>query len=532
MPVVSRPRRGTPPRLPPRDLPATLDGLVAVARAAFGADAAAVYLVDADSGDLRLAAAQGCPPEAMGHRLAPGEGLVGAVYAEGRSFVSADITVDPRAVRRRPDWDEPPWARGFLGVPLRAGPVIIGVLELTSHRADAFTPEERGRAAVFADAAALLVEQTRLSAQPPPAALSGASLEGEDPVAIATLDASLRITDANAAFTRLVGRPVEALVGRPILAILPALGRPMARDALGGALRGASTHLGRLTTDTEGDRHVVISLSLIPLGDPTRGIHGVMLAATDVSERARLEAELRAQNARALDARDRLRAVVEVVSHELRTPLTSVLGYARLLHDRPEADAARRAHWATLVIDKARLMARLVDEVTDLARLGSARMSLERIALDMAALARQVGADTTAQSGRHEVVVLEGEGVPRVWADAGRMTQVLTNLVGNAVKFWPDGGTITIAVASMPEGVRVDVEDRGPGVPAELAEHIFEPFYRAQSDATRDVPGTGLGLAVSRGIVEAHGGRLWHEAPPGGGARFSLVLPALGPEEG
>jgi signal transduction histidine kinase len=115
-----------------------------------------------------------------------------------------------------------------------------------------------------------------------------------------------------------------------------------------------------------------------------------------------------------------------------------------------------------------------------------------------------------------------------MFLDRDRMSQVLTNLLTNAVKFWPEGGTIEVSAETEPAAIRIDVVDRGPGVPRDEAERIFEPFYRVQDASTRSVPGTGLGLAVSRGIVEAHGGRLWVDPVPGGGSCFRLVLPETG----
>jgi PAS domain S-box-containing protein len=514
--------------LPQRDLAATLDGVLAIAAISADADAAAIYLLDPDAGDLQLVALRGISPLAIGHRLAPGEGLVGLVVAERRSLVSDDVMLDPRAARRRDDWDTEPVTRAFLGAPLRTGSLVIGALELTRRTGRPFTPEARGRTSILADAAALLIEQTRLVRQPPPAALAGATAAEEDALPVATLDRTLRITHANPGFARLIGLPIEALVGRPAIAILTALGRPRAHDALVAALHGASGHLGSVHSLTEGGRDAVLSLSIIPLGDPSRGIDGVLLAARDVSERARLEAELREQHARSLEARDRLRAVIEVVTHELRTPLTSVLGYARLLHDRPNAVEERRVHWAALVLDKARQMARQVEEMTDVARLGSARFRLQRHPCDLGALVRRVTADYAAPSGVHVLDVYVAADLPVLSLDADRMEQVLTNLLGNAVKFWPEGGHVAVTVSGDPAGVRVDVADHGPGVPADLADRVFEPFYRAPDAAARGIPGTGLGLAVSRGIVEAHGGRMWLEPTPGGGATFSFTIPPVG----
>jgi len=513
---------------PPRDLDTVLDGLLEIACASLHSDAAAIYLEDPQGRGLHLVGARGVPQSAMGHRVEHGKGLIGRVVAENRSLLSADVPLDPRAVPRRPDWDEEPLVRSFLGVPLRTGPIVIGALELTSHEPDEYHLADRGRAAIMADASALLIEQTRLTTEPPPAALEGTPLPEKDPVAIATVDRRHRVASVNPAFGRLMSLPVEAMIGRPVMNILPALGRPRARDALEAALHGGAGHLSNVAYRTEDGSEAILSISLVPIGTPSRGVEGVMLVVQDVSERIRLQEQLRREHDRALEAQERLRAVIEVVSHELRTPLTSVLGYARLLHDRPSAPEDRRVHWAALVTEKARMMARQVDEVTELARLGSEHFTLHRERVDIVALVRSVADEIDRQSERHQVRVTSDTRVPEMQLDRDRMSQVLTNLLANAAKFWPEGGTIEVSIEREPAAVRIDVVDHGPGVPREEAEKIFEPFYRVQDDTTRSIPGTGLGLAVSRGIVEAHGGRLWVDPAPGGGSCFRMVLPETG----
>jgi PAS domain S-box-containing protein len=516
---------------PQRDLAATLAGLLASAVAAAGAETGAIYLRDADQGDLELVTAHARPAEAIGHRLAPGEGLIGRVVESGRSAISGDLARDPRAIRRRTDWDEEPALQSFLGLPLRTGSLVIGAIELCSTRPEAFSPEARGRAAILADAAALLIEQTRISTQPPPAALEGNSFSEDEPMGMLTVNARLRVTSANAMLCRLLGQPVEALVGRPAIVALPVLGRPRARDAMEAALRGTPGHLGVARTVDPAGGEQALALSLIPLGDPARGVAGVVILVLDMSERSRLEAELRAQHQRALEARDRLRMVVELVSHELRTPLTSVLGYARLMADRPDADAERRAHWADMVIEKARLMARLVEEITDLARLGSASFVLRKAKEDPILLLEKAAESVPALSDRHRVRLDLPEHLPPLDLDRDRIAQVLDNLLGNAIKFWPEGGDLCIrarqrpAESGHPRRIEISVIDGGPGVPAEQQARIFEPFRRGDAKQARRVAGTGLGLAISKGIVEAHGGQIRVEDDPGGGAAFFFWLP-------
>ncbi len=516
---------------PRRDLAATLDGLLAIAIAALGADRGAVYLVDPSHGDLVLVAGRGLPAAAMGHRLAIGEGLTGRVVAEGRSLSSPDVAVDPRSLRRRPDWDAEPPVRSYLGLPLRPGTVTTGALELTNERPNAFSPEGRGRASILADAAALLIEQTQLWTQAPRPALDAEPLPGLDPIGVASLNRELRITHANRAFSQLVALSAEQLLGRPVLAIIPDLGRPQARDALAAALHGTPGHVGNVRLLGPKGGHEALSASFLPLGDPARGVDGVLLAVHDASARFRLEQELRAQHAQALVARDRLRAVIQVVSHELRTPLTSILGYAHLLWERADADLEKRRRWAELVLSKSRWMARLVDEVTEFAGLDAGQVSLHCQPEDLGELVERAAADARNLSDRHQFRLEISRPLPAVMVDRDRLLQVLANLLANSVRYWPEGGEIMLRVSAADRGVVVRVADRGPGVPGELAERVFEPFFRLERDRARGLPGTGLGLAVSRANIEAHGGRIWIEQNPGGGAVFAFWLPvALGDE--
>lgn len=513
-----------------RTLAATLAGLLSAAAHAFDADAAGIYLVDAAEGDLVLAAGYGLPSSAVGHRLALGEGLVGRVAAEARSLMSDDVAIDPRALHQRADWESPTPARSFLGLPLRAGVAVLGVLELTSRRAAAFTPDARGHASILADAAALLIEQTRLSEQAPhPAAGDddAVTLGGGDPLGVAALNGRLLFTSASPTFCHWTGQAVENLIGRPALTVLPFLGRARARDALQAALRGVPGHLAnvRLTDRAGKPTHEVYSVTLIPLAEAGGG-GGILMALQDATARARLESELRQQSREANDARERLRAVIEVVSHELRTPLTSVLGYAHLLHDRPDADPERRAEWADQVIDKARVLSRQVDEITELARLGSMAFTLKRAVFDPAAIVRAVAADVRTAVPSVELVLDLPRRAVSVDADPDRITQVLANLVGNAVKYGPIDRPIRIALSAEADGVRLAVSDEGATISAEDAAKIFEPFVRLAPSATRGARGSGLGLAVARGIVEAHGGRLGHAAGEGGvGNVFWFTLP-------
>ena len=151
----------------------------------------------------------------------------------------------------------------------------------------------------------------------------------------------------------------------------------------------------------------------------------------------------------------------------------------------------------------------------------------------MKAAVSLVLADFKVQASAHRLEQRYGDGIPPVFADPDKLTQILTNLISNAIKYSPQGGPITVSVTAADETVHLSVADQGLGVPAEDLLRIFERFHRLQDDARRQIPGTGLGLYITRRLVELQDGRIWAESPgPGGGTTFHLELPAaVGGEE-
>lgn len=219
-------------------------------------------------------------------------------------------------------------------------------------------------------------------------------------------------------------------------------------------------------------------------------------------------------------------AVVSTVAHELRSPLTSIRGYSSLLRNRWERieDVDKRMMLDQIALDAERVT-RLIDELLDISRLASGRMALAPTPVDLGATARSVAKAValTLPDLDGEVAVVGDEDGPVVAsADADKVVQVLTNLLENAAKY---GGAEAIRVELGRDAgeVSVTVRDRGPGIESAETARIFDRGY----GGSRDRPsGTGLGLWISRGLVEAHGGRLTVESAPGRGAAFTFTLPA------
>jgi signal transduction histidine kinase len=239
-------------------------------------------------------------------------------------------------------------------------------------------------------------------------------------------------------------------------------------------------------------------------------------------------AELRAANAR-LTELDRLKDdFVSTVTHELRTPLTSIRAFSEILRDNPDLDVAERLRFLGIVIQESERLTRLINQVLDLAKLESGRAEWQVSDVPVDGVVEESIA-ATGQLFRARGVALEtrlAANLPPVRADRDRLQQVLINLLSNAAKFAPaDRGRVAVELARAGGMVRVAVADDGPGVRAEDRQVIFEKFRQAGDTLTEKPQGTGLGLPISRQIVEHLGGRLWVEDAPGGGAVFVFELP-------
>lgn len=228
---------------------------------------------------------------------------------------------------------------------------------------------------------------------------------------------------------------------------------------------------------------------------------------------------------------DRMKSeFVALVSHELRTPLTSIKGYVELLLAGEVGDLdEEQARFLEVVQRNANRLMGLISALLDLSRLEAGKIELQRQPLDVGQIARQILESFAPQLASHrQTARLQLDPlVPPVYGDPERVAQVLTNLVSNAQKYTPDGGTITVAASSMGASVRIDVRDTGVGMTAEEQAQLFTRFYRAQNRATQQVSGTGLGLAITKSLVELHGGTIAVESARGAGSTFTVLLPAL-----
>ncbi len=251
-----------------------------------------------------------------------------------------------------------------------------------------------------------------------------------------------------------------------------------------------------------------------------------------VQERTRQLAEANLELSRANRVKSDFLAMM---SHEFKTPLTSIIAFTELLLDRAKGELTPGQEEYLLDIkESGEELLRLVNDLLDLSRVEAGKLELYLEDFNLETLARGVAKSLAPVAARAGLTVTTSvEGPLPVRADGPKIRQVLLNLVGNAIKFTPAGGRITIAAGQSPsrDTAIVRVTDTGPGIPLEIQPLIFERFHQGDTSNTRLHGGAGLGLALSRHLVEMHGGKIWVESRPGNGASFFFTLPLI-PLEG
>ncbi len=215
--------------------------------------------------------------------------------------------------------------------------------------------------------------------------------------------------------------------------------------------------------------------------------------------------------------------VISAVAHELRSPLTSVKGFtSTLLHRWDRFDDKQKKHLLATINADADRVTRLIGELLDVSRLEAGRLPLSRHMISLEGITSRVVERINPRAENHQIRYEFPDSFPQVYADSDKIEQVLTNLVENAVKYTP-GGQVRVVGTLQEESVLVTVTDEGKGIAQEHRYQVFNKFFRERAQAQN--PGTGLGLYISKGLVEAHGGRIWVENGSDKGAIFCFTLP-------
>lgn len=334
------------------------------------------------------------------------------------------------------------------------------------------------------------------------------------PVAVMVLDAERQIISVNDAAAALLQCESKDLIGRDVYeAVRPR--SPIGNDILSGAW-----HPSALLSSTRriSEQEIVVrrgdgtEINVVVDGGYERSDAGELRGATLL-----LRQRLRGQRRPRSGVR-----IVSAVSHELRSPLTSVRGYTSLLLKRwSDIEDQERKVMLQQVDRDARRISRMISELLDIARLEAGRLQLNRVEFSLPELIRDVVKTVRMSYPELELSVDEPAGFPEVWADSDKIRQVLVNLLENACKYASPKG-IRVQMRDLAEVSEITVTDRGDGIPKADLPSLFQQFFRSNEGRPS---GTGLGLWISRGLIEAHGGTMTAVSDEGVGTSFTFTLP-------
>jgi len=495
------------------DLDTILKTTVALARQMLSSAGSLVFLFE--EGRPVLKAALGILPfsDMTSVAVAAGESWA-ARLSSGDSVIAEKVSLDWLPL--------PPEYSGnnhnLAAVPLFIGGDVEGYLMCFSEAPRAFRESNLEVLATIASQAAVAVEKARLYARTLEDKMKVETILGALKDGLILADAQGLMVEANPVAMSMLGldpddeqSPLRVILQKAVAS--SDLGHLTTGEAVEASLEGR-TLFGEMTVD--GDAPSTLQAHFIPLRDQLDRVSGLVLFLHDITELKRLD-EMKSN-------------FVSNVSHELRTPLTSISGFVSLLlAGRAGQLSANQEKYLEVVKQQSTYLTGLIEDLLDLSRLQARKVKADsqRTSLNELAIVVVRELSRAAREGDIEVRLMLRDELPPVDADPVRISQVLKNIIGNAIKFTRPGGLIEVSATVNGQYVQVRVSDTGVGISPSTLPHIFDRFFQAHPAEAGEQGGFGLGLAISREIVELHGGRIWAESDQGRGSTFYFTLPVF-----
>jgi signal transduction histidine kinase/CheY-like chemotaxis protein/putative methionine-R-sulfoxide reductase with GAF domain len=461
-----------------------------------GAEEGSFLLVDEETDELYMVAAQGIDKRmARSFRIRVEDSLAGEVIKTGEP-----IMLDGKESQRI---KTAYLVKSLIYVPLKVNNRVSGVLGVDNRQTDqSFTKHDLRLLSVLAGYAAIALENARLFAEVESERTKLATVLGstEEPVLVTTGHDD-RIVLANAAARRAFGLDASVVEGHPLAQLID-------NEELVDFVTGApETGLAQKGEIPVGDGRTLYA-TLTPIPDVGRAV--IMQDVTHFKELDQMKTEF-----------------VSTVSHDLRSPLTSILGYAQMLKTVGPLEEKQEV-FVERIMAGVNQITELINDLLDLGRI-EAGVGMEMTTCDISTIAEKVAKEfkDTAASKSQELVYYGPAEPALVLGNELRLRQVISNLIGNAIKYTDEAGKIYLVVHLEDSNVLLSVKDNGMGIPVGDLPYVFDKFYRVESDETADIRGTGLGLSICRSVVEKHKGRIWVESVVGKGSVFQVALPAL-----
>jgi signal transduction histidine kinase/DNA-binding response OmpR family regulator len=478
------------------DVKKLLARLVEAAVYLTGAEEGSLLLVDEQNNELYMMAAQGFDERmARSFRIRVEDSLAGEVIKKGEPIVLGGEQT--RRIKTAY------LVKSLIYVPLKIGNRITGVLGVDNRQAERpFTRHDVQLLSVLAGYAAIVLENARLFSEVESERSKLATLlaSTEEPVLV-TAGRDDRVVLANAAARRAFELGATVVEGHP-------LGQLIAnQDLIDFVTKSPETGSAQKAEIPLSDGRVLYA-TLTPIPNVGRAV--IMQDITHLKELDQMKTEF-----------------VSTVSHDLRSPLTSILGYAHVLKSAGPLNE-QQDKYVERITRGVEQVTELINDLLDIGRI-EAGLDMEMAPCDMAALTQAVAEEFrhVARQKNQKLIYHGPSQAASVLGNELRLRQVLSNLIGNAIKYTPEGGEVYLTVWLQDDTVLLSVEDNGIGIPAVDLPYIFDKFYRVESDETADIQGTGLGLSIAKSVVEKHAGQIWVDSVHGQGSVFRVALPAL-----
>ena len=403
-----------------------------------------------------------------------------------------------------------------VGLPLEARGTTIGIIYIFRNYAGNFSNNDRAVLSSFANQAAVAVQNAQLYNQVNQEKQRLFALLDSAADGMLILTPDLRIERTNPALSRMIKKNEAAVIGQEHQVAIKWANPPQGLT-LEDAVAGGWPLTAHANLYVEGDLHINKESPTLPVGityAPLISNDGVLLnviaTVRDIT-RFRQAEELKS-------------TFISIVSHELKTPVALIKGYVSTLR-REDARWDRSIVDESLAVieDEADRLSHLIENLLDASRLQAGGMALNRSDILISEMAKRLAERFSTQTSRHTISFNFPDDFPVVLADENRIRQVLNNLISNAIKYAPEG-EIIISGQVRDDKVIVCVRDQGPGIAHDDIPHVFDRFYRAP-DMANKTQGAGLGLYLTRSIIEAHGGHIWVNPESGKGARICFSLP-------
>jgi PAS domain S-box-containing protein len=503
-----------------------------------GWDLAQFWLADSGRTALRVrhfwqreaAGYEGFRDQSRAMPIPMGFGLLGRVWQSGVVAALEDLSA-PNDYERS-DSASGAGLRSVIAFPLVESGAVVGVIELLCDHPRTVQDDEVTMLSTAGVEIGQFIRRSDIAQALRRSEADHRAIFERSPIGIVRISGDGDLVEANPALLGMLEHDFDSMRESAWPDLLRAYDQAASRQRIAPLLAGITSGSSvQVRASTGAGRWLWLQLTATPIPDPNGRPEHLLVMIEDVTTvretSDQLAEALESQrNANAnLEKLDRTKTeFLSIVSHEFRTALTGIQGFSELIRDGGLEQDELRAYGGYIFNDADRIN-RLIGDMLDLDRMESGRMSMRSGDVDINEVLSEAMARAGTAAATVEFKADLDPRLPIVAGDRDRLIQVVSNLVNNAIKYSPDGGTVTLSTRAEGGFALVSVTDTGVGIPPDEIGHVFERFRRVRSGAAQSIPGTGLGLTIVKQIVEMHGGKIWVESAVGHGSAFHFTVP-------